>query len=288
MKVSLCCTVKNEEESIQIFLRSIMEQTRLPDEIVIVDGGSNDKTIYFIKSFQKNYPLIKLIIKEGVNIAEGRNISIKNSRYDFIVTADAGVVYDREWFNKIISKFDNEIDFVSGFYKPYGKNLFEESVGYLLYPPEEIIQWDKFVPSARSSAFKKSVWVNLNGYCEDLPLGIGEDTLFCLMAFENKYRFAYAKDAICYWRPRGNFKSLFRQYYLYSKGAAAGGFAKYFLFTAYGVNPMIVIFWNIKKLFKDKKFLHLLLGIPIFLTILVAKVIGILSGIFNNWVKSEV
>ncbi|RLG16029.1 glycosyltransferase, partial [Nanoarchaeota archaeon] len=44
MKVSLICTVLNEEDTIEDLLKSIIKQTRRPDEFVIVDGGSKDKT----------------------------------------------------------------------------------------------------------------------------------------------------------------------------------------------------------------------------------------------------
>ena len=45
MKVSLVVTVLNEEPSIAALLESILSQTKKADEIVIVDGGSTDKTI---------------------------------------------------------------------------------------------------------------------------------------------------------------------------------------------------------------------------------------------------
>jgi glycosyltransferase involved in cell wall biosynthesis len=48
MKTSLITTVYNEQNSISDFLKSIFEQTLLPDEIVIVDGGSKDQTVQMI------------------------------------------------------------------------------------------------------------------------------------------------------------------------------------------------------------------------------------------------
>ena len=79
MKVSLICTLKNEEFSAKVLLDSLLSQSRLPHEIIIVDGGSIDRTVEIINSYiQKGAP-IKLIIKGGANIAQGRNIAIKNA-----------------------------------------------------------------------------------------------------------------------------------------------------------------------------------------------------------------
>ena len=44
-KASLVITIRNEEKSIEGLLDSILNQTKQPDQIVIVDGGSTDGTI---------------------------------------------------------------------------------------------------------------------------------------------------------------------------------------------------------------------------------------------------
>ena len=49
MKVSVCITVFNEEGSIGELLDSLLKQTKKPGEIVIVDGGSKDKTVDVIR-----------------------------------------------------------------------------------------------------------------------------------------------------------------------------------------------------------------------------------------------
>ena len=44
MKVSLISTVKDCADGVDAFLASLAAQTRAPDEVVIVDGGSSDGT----------------------------------------------------------------------------------------------------------------------------------------------------------------------------------------------------------------------------------------------------
>ena len=65
MKISLVATVLNEEKSIDSFLESIEKQTLAPEEIILVDAGSQDKATPKIKTWQKKLP-IKLIIRPQV------------------------------------------------------------------------------------------------------------------------------------------------------------------------------------------------------------------------------
>jgi len=50
-KASFITTVLNEENTIESLLGSLINQTKKPDEIIIVDGGSSDKTIRKIENF---------------------------------------------------------------------------------------------------------------------------------------------------------------------------------------------------------------------------------------------
>ena len=76
MNISLCITTFNEEGSIGSLLNSLLSQTRKPDEILIVDGGSTDKTIEVINHYQKRFGKIKLL-KEKCTRAKGRNLGVE-------------------------------------------------------------------------------------------------------------------------------------------------------------------------------------------------------------------
>ncbi len=212
LRVSLICTLKDEESSIRTFFDSILTQSRLPNEIIIVDGGSRDGTVDIINSYIKNGAPIKLIVKNGANIAEGRNLAIKAARAELIASTDAGCKVDKYWLEYLIKPFDEDvsIDVVSGWYEPDARTLFERCLVLLTYPRLETVKNDpnNFLPSSRSVAFKREAWQKVGGYPEWLYTA--EDTLFDLKLKKSGFRFVFAPDAKVFWRARSNVKSVFR------------------------------------------------------------------------------
>ena len=78
------------------------------------------------------------------------------------------------------------------------------------------IESQKFLPSSRSVAFLKSAWQAVGGYPEWLDYC--EDLIFDLNLRKAFGPFAFAPEAIAYFRPRGSLKSFFKQYYFYARG----------------------------------------------------------------------
>ncbi len=217
-KVSVITTVKNEANSIKVFLDSLLAQSELPDEIVITDGGSTDESVEIIKDYiEKGIP-IKLIVAKGANISRGRNISIQNSSHDIIASTDVGCKLDRNWLRNIVRPFEEDpiVDVVGGFFKVAPETFFEECVAALTGCPPEGTDPDAWLPSSRSIAFRKSAWEAVGGYPEWLDHG--EDTFFALQLRKAGFEFRNAEDAWVYWRPRSNLRALFRQYYGYARG----------------------------------------------------------------------
>ena len=70
MRISVICTVLNEGESIRRLMDSLVAQSRQPDEIVIVDGGSRDNTVAVIQEYADRLPL-RVLVEPGANISAG-------------------------------------------------------------------------------------------------------------------------------------------------------------------------------------------------------------------------
>src|SRR5688500_5065742 len=117
--ISLIATVLNEGNSIRALLDSRASQTRRPDEIVLVDGGSMDNTPDIIRSYADQLP-IKLLIEPGCNISEGRNAAIRAASGEVIAATDAGVRLENDWLEKLTAPFfeNPNTQIVAGFFFP--------------------------------------------------------------------------------------------------------------------------------------------------------------------------
>ncbi|PYG87517.1 tetratricopeptide repeat protein [Ruminiclostridium sufflavum DSM 19573] len=98
-EISLCMIVKNEEDNLQRCLNSVKD---IVDEVIIVDTGSTDKTVYIAESFGAS---VYNYIWDN-NFSEARNESLKYASKDWILIMDADDEFcrdDKEAFLQLIS-----------------------------------------------------------------------------------------------------------------------------------------------------------------------------------------
>lgn len=224
MKVTLISTVYNEEKTIEEFFQSLLNQGKLPEEIVIVDGGSVDKTVEKIEKFRpKLKPSCLIVIKKaGLNRSQGRNLAIEKATSEIIVASDAGCIFKKGWFSEITKPFNNKmVEVVAGFYLPTGKSLLQKLAGELTSVPIKKVDSQKFLPSSRSIAFRKSAWKEVGGYPESL--NYCEDLVFDLRLKKAKKCFVFAPEAIVYWPQKNNPWSLIKQFFNYAIGDGLAG-----------------------------------------------------------------
>lgn len=245
-RVSVIATVLNEAASIQALLHSLAAQTRPPDEVVIVDGGSTDGTWEALQALavQMPYPL-RLLSIPGANISVGRNAAIAAAQGPLIAATDAGVRLEPTWLERLLIPFaaGDPPDVVSGFFVPDPQSPFELALGAVTLPLLEEIDPDRFHPSSRSVAFRRAAWEAVGGYPEWLDYC--EDLLFDFALRDAGYRFAFAPDAVAHFRPRPNLRAFFRQYYRYARGDGKADFWRYrhlARYATYGViGPALLI-----------------------------------------------
>ena len=211
-------TVYNEGKTIKKEIESFLNQTRIPDEIIILDSLSKDNTVQIIKSFKNKR--IKIIEKRS-DMGTARNIAIRRAKNEVILVTDGGCILDKNWVYEMMKPFEeNNADVVGGIYSPLAKNIFDKCQGAVICKFPEEIDEKKFIPSSRSLGFKKKVWEDVGGYPKH-EIG-GEDTRFILNIIERGHKITITKKAIVYWRMR-SLKSFIRQFYLYAKGEVRSG-----------------------------------------------------------------
>ncbi len=221
-KISIIATVRNEKQTIEKFLRSLLEQTRRADEIIIVDGASTDGTREILEKYAAQGLL--RVISKPCNIAQGRNLGIAAATGTHIAVTDAGCQVDSNWLAEIAQCFSASPapDVVAGNFRFETHSLFEDAVVCATFQPNrDETEAARYYPSSRSVAFTKAAWEKAGGYPEWLYAA--EDTLFNMRMRQLGYHFVFCRDAIVRWRPRETWRALARQRVNFSRGNARVG-----------------------------------------------------------------
>lgn len=104
MKISACMIVKNEENNIQRCIESFKSAV---DEIIVVDTGSEDKTIDIAKKLDAK--VFSYMWKD--DFAAARNYALDKANYEWIIFLDADEYFEKGValnIRKIIEKVDGE------------------------------------------------------------------------------------------------------------------------------------------------------------------------------------
>jgi glycosyltransferase involved in cell wall biosynthesis/2-polyprenyl-3-methyl-5-hydroxy-6-metoxy-1,4-benzoquinol methylase len=219
--VTLITTVLNEETSVSDWLKSIAQQTRLPNELIVVDAGSTDRTRSIIEEFAKTASFkVSLTMNANVTIAQGRNLAIEMATHPIIASTDLGCHADPSWLELLIAPFeiDPATEVSAGWTQANTSNSFQESLAFLSTPSSYYqIDPTSYIPSSRTIAFVKTAWQQVGGYPEWATFA-GEDSFFGLMLRNQCPNWAFVPEAIVYWQMRTTWKSVYKQAYLYGFG----------------------------------------------------------------------
>jgi glycosyltransferase involved in cell wall biosynthesis len=218
VKVSLIATVLNGADHLDEFLGSLGVQTRAPDEVVIVDGGSTDGTASLLERAEG----VNSFVEPGANISRGRNVAIGASAHEIIAVTDADCVLEPTWLEELVAPLEDGADVAMGFYQPIADGFLAQCLASVNLPldPSEVDP-ETFMPSARSVAYRRDAIESVGGYPEWLD--IGEDMWVNHRWRERGLDLRFAPHAIVRWRLRPTMKATWTQYFRYARGDAIAG-----------------------------------------------------------------
>jgi len=218
LKITLISTVKDCAEGVDQFLASLAAQTRRPDEVIIVDGGSTDGTA---ERFELD-ETITLIREPGANISRGRNIALGAASHDLIAVTDADCVLEPGWLEAIAAPLEAGADVSMGFYAPVIDGFFHSCIAAVNLPLDASeVDPATFMPSARSVAYRRDAIEMAGGYPE--WLAIGEDMWVNHRWRELGLDLRFAPGAVVRWRLRSGMLETWTQYFRYARGDAQAG-----------------------------------------------------------------
>jgi GT2 family glycosyltransferase len=93
MKIALYIPCFNAEKTIQPCLSAVFSQTRLADDIMVIDDGSSDSTV----EKAKMYPVRIIRHAKNLGLAAARNTAIRNTDAGLVASLDSDCKPGREW-----------------------------------------------------------------------------------------------------------------------------------------------------------------------------------------------
>lgn len=195
--VSLYIPCYNGEQYIAACIEGVLNQFRKPDEILVIDDGSTDRTAEIAES----YPDVKLIRHEkNSGLAAARNTAIKAASCDFVASLDADCVADKMWLYTLLQVMKNLPDRVGGIGGKLVEAFYEtpadefRAVFMCQHKGDDPLINPKFVAGA-NTMFRRDALIAVGGYHEAFRTN-GEDVQICLKLQQSGYSVVYDPRAI--------------------------------------------------------------------------------------------
>jgi poly-beta-1,6-N-acetyl-D-glucosamine synthase len=156
--------VRDEEEHIRSTIQSMVQQTVLPQEWVIVDDGSKDGTGGIIDDYASRYPWIRAVHRQdrGFRKAGGGVVDAFNDGYraltckdwDFIAKFDGDLAFEPDYFEKCFDEF----------YRDEKLGVGGGVICYIVDGKEQIEEAPAFHVRGATKIYRKACWDGIGGF----------------------------------------------------------------------------------------------------------------------------
>ena len=224
-RITVVIAGHNEQDSIERCVTSLHEQSRPPDEIIVVSDGSTDLMPQKLRELQD-----KGLIKEGhctqmrAGKSAGVNLALARATGDFVINVDCDCTFDRHAIKNIVAPLaDPRVGAVSGniVVRNAGKNLITafQGIEYLITISQgkqaADLTGQVTCVSGAFGAFRRTALEQVGG----LDAGGGEDLDVTLRLRKANWRTAFAADALCYTDVPDTLAALTRQRFRWERDA---------------------------------------------------------------------
>lgn len=222
MDVTVLITVYNDPRMRET-VDSLLEAERVPDEILIADGGSTDGTWELAGDLADAHDVVRPVQAPG-RVAETRNDALPEATGDVVAFLDADEVAPPPWLARLVAPIEaGQADFAGGPTKP----LHEPSSKAEAYVNEHddwfyehVVPRDITMLPMGNSAWHRRVFDEIGGFDPALRWG-GEDYDVNLRAQQAGFEGAFVPEAWVYHDQSGidSLGTLLRKRYRYMVGA---------------------------------------------------------------------
>lgn len=198
--VSIVVPCYNQADFLPETLTSVVAQSFMDWECIIVNDGSPDNTEEVASLWVKNDSRIRYVEKPNGGLASARNAGIAVAEGRIILPLDSDDVIKPLFLERCLALFgaDSDSEVVTTYVE-----LFGASCGIWKPPGTSIDHFVQRNPIVCSSLFTKNLWLNLAGYDENMRSGF-EDWDFWLRAADMGVIFKVLPEPLFRYRRNNN------------------------------------------------------------------------------------
>jgi glycosyltransferase involved in cell wall biosynthesis len=168
-KISIIVPCFNQAQYLEDALQSVLEQTYLDWECIIVNDGSPDHTDEIAQKWVAKDDRFKYVFQENGGLSSARNAGITIAEGEFILPLDADDKIGQDYLKLALQAFQED-DSLKVVYCKAEK--FGEESGIWNLSPFSLKELAKDNMIFCSAIFKKKDWVDIGGYDEKLIYGL--------------------------------------------------------------------------------------------------------------------
>ena len=187
LKITAIINSYNYEGYIEETLKSVFNQTVVPDEIIVVDDGSTDASCSVIQKYTENYPNLKFVKKTNGGQLSSFNVAAQHVTGDIVFFIDSDDIWRSDYIERIVEIYQAKaVDFIFCAFEEFGESNkvvkkydTDKDLGYSVaytYFRKKFIGGPTATVSLRSSTFFKVFPIDFEEdwrISADLPLVLG-------------------------------------------------------------------------------------------------------------------
>ncbi len=224
-KVSVIVPCYNEEAVIEKSLKSLINQTYPFVEILVINDGSEDRTLSIAKSmeYKYGYKSLKVYDKKNEGKAKALNYGISKAKGELILCVDADSKLKSNAIELLVQHFkEPSIAAVAGsVYISNQENMWTklQALEYIeglnmVRNGQALLKLVNIIPGP-IGMFRKSALLEVGGYADDT---FAEDCDLTLRLIAKGYKIDFEIDAISYTEAPENLLDLLKQRYRWTRG----------------------------------------------------------------------
>lgn len=198
--VSIIVPCYNQSHFLNESLQSVLDQTYVDWECIIVNDGSLDNTESIAQQWCEKDNRFSYLYKENGGLSSARNAGITKSDGEYILPLDADDYIQKDYLSKLVPKLyqDDSLAIVSCYSEFFKKSL--NNIIFELKPEGTTYHYLLYVNQLiATSLFRKICWEEVGGYDETMKKGF-EDWEFWIAITKRGWKYKVIEEFLFYYR----------------------------------------------------------------------------------------